>query len=516
MNPPFTRPTNHEAGHAEVPIPAYAAFETSPRQQDAMSETVRELARGGPSNDNAGLASHFVELAHRKLREDGTMAFVLPLSALSGVSWDRMRAEWRSRFAQVAVVTIAGAGSFDASFSANTGMAECLLIARGARDGSDQEGDPLATFIILNGFPSSTSEAELLAAQVVKLEAESSLVDAASNPTVYLKLGETTYGRLWRSRLPESGPWPLVGLTDIDLAAAASALSTGKLVQVGQPNADTVDIPVVPIAQIAGRGPVHRDIDEDAYDGTPRGPFVRIQPIVSSEPTYPMLWSHAAKHERSLVVQPDAEGEIKPGMDARAAQIWKTATRAHYNCDLQFNSQSLIVAMTERATIGGTAWPSVIFNNPDHEYAFALWCNSTLGLLMHWWYSNKTQSGRGRTTVTGIPKIPALDTRALTSAQHAAAKAAFEALREHRFLPFDQIDEDQARWELDRRLFVDVLGLPEELCAENGPLDLLRRKLAREPQIHGGKKSRVIFDVAKDSRGATVVTERQERRSDRT
>ena len=60
-------------------------------------------------------------------------------------------------------------------------------------------------------------------------------------------------------------------------------------------------------------------------------------------------------------------------------------------------------------------------------------------------------------------------------------------------MPFDQIDEDPARAELDRRLLVDVLGLPSSLCEEGGPIDLLRRKLAREPQIHGGKKSRVVF-----------------------
>ena len=149
--------------------------------------------------------------------------------------------------------------------------------------------------------------------------------------------------------------------------------------------------------------------------------------------------------------------------------------------------------MTERRCIGGRAWPSVIFTNPEHEYAFALWCNSTLGLLMHWWRSNKTQSGRGTTTVTGIPNIPTLDTRTLTAEQHTAAKAAFEAMRDRRFLPFDQIDEDPARAELDRRLLVDVLGLDASLCAADGPIDLLRRKLAAEPQIHGGKKTRVVF-----------------------
>ncbi|MXY85738.1 MAG: hypothetical protein F4Y95_04400, partial [Chloroflexi bacterium] len=61
------------------------------------------------------------------------------------------------------------------------------------------------------------------------------------------------------------------------------------------------------------------------------------------------------------------------------------------------------------------------------------------------------------------------------------------------FLPFDQIDEDPARAKLDRAILVDVLGLPESLVEPGGPIDLIRRKLAREPQIHGGKKSRVVF-----------------------
>jgi hypothetical protein len=174
-------------------------------------------------------------------------------------------------------------------------------------------------------------------------------------------------------------------------------------------------------------------------------------------------------------------------------RIWSTATRAHYNRDLQFNAQSLVVAMTEQKSIGGRAWPSVILHDPNHEFAFSLWSNSTLGLLLHWWVSNKTQAGRGTTTVTGIPSIPTLDTRALTDDQHTEAKRQFNRLRNERFLPFDQIDEDPARAKLDRAILVNVLGLPESLLEDGGPIDLIRRKLAREPQIHGGKKSRVVF-----------------------
>ncbi len=515
MNPPFTRPTNHEASHADVPIPAYAAFETTPAEQAAMSETVRDLVRGSPSNDNAGLASHFVELAHRKLRDDGTMAFVLPLSALSGLSWEAIRSRWRSQFSEIIVVTIAGAGSYEASFSADTGMAECLLIARDRGDQDVREGGAQATFVVLDRFPASTGEAELLASRIRELRHAEEHVAGDANEQTRLYVGSSRYGMLWHSLLPESGPWPLVGLTDTGLAEVAASLSEGSLVQLGLPDAQPLHIPIARVGEIANRGPIDRDIDGDAYDGTPRGPFRRSKPISTAFPTYPMLWAHAAKRERQMVVEPDSEGEIKPGRDGKAATIWATATRVHYNRDLQFNAQSVIVAMTERPCIGGRAWPSVIFEDTDHEYAFALWCNSTLGLLMHWWMSNKTQSGRGSTTVTGIPNIPTIDTQALTPEQHAVAKAAFEAMRERWFLPFDQMDEDPVRAELDRRLLVDVLGLPESLCAEYGPLDLLRRKLVGEPQVHGGKRSRVVFDSVTDAQGNIVVTERSERRDDR-
>ena len=246
---------------------------------------------------------------------------------------------------------------------------------------------------------------------------------------------------------------------------------------------------------MAGIGPVDRLIG--SVTATARGAFHIHLPPITPSPTFPSLWARESRQQRSLVVAPDSEGQIADVSaegSEQAARIWETATRAHYNRDVQFNANSLIVATTERPAIGGRAWPSVILGDPEHEYAFALWCNSTLGLLLHWWTANKTQAGRGTTTVTAIPRIPALDVRALTPAQHEAAREAFEALRGERFLPFDQIDEDPARAELDRRLLLGVLGLPPALCAEGGPIALLRRKLAAEPQIHGGKRTRVVFE----------------------
>ena len=527
MNPPFTRPTNHEAGHANVPIPAYAAFETTTDEQSAMSDRVKTLTRNAPSGGNAGEASDFVELAHRKVRDDGSVAMVLPLSAMSGSSWDSVRVRWSESYDDITVVTVAGPGSYDASFSADTGMAECLFVARRAPVPDSSSGlDPRkrATFVVLRQQVQSAAVADLLATEITRLRDSGEvyrLEDAGG--VTHLRIGGDSFGVVVDAPLPQAGPWSLAGIADGDLAQAAFQLEHGTLMQVGQPGAPHHALPITSLGKVANRGPVDRDINEQTRDDSPRGPFELIKPAVSPVPTYPMLWAHDAKRERRLIVEPDSEGQIKSSSLAttqadlleKAARIWGTATRAHYNRDLRFNSQSLIVAMTERPCIGGRAWPSVIFEDPEREYVFALWCNSTLGLLMHWWVANKTQSGRGITTVTGIPNIPTLDVQSLTIEQLAAGKAAFEGLLERRFLPFDQIDEDPARAELDRRLLVDVLRLPEMLCQPGGPIDLLRRKLAREPQIHGGKRTRVVFNDRVDEGNKAVTDEGSAHRSDR-
>ncbi len=513
MNPPFVRPTGMEGEKLGVGNPAFAAFNTSREVQRKMQGSLVQLRGDAPiATGNAGLAADFLDLSLRKARPDGTLALVMPLSTLSGVEWEAARKAVSDSCSDVLVVTIAGAGSYDASFSADTGMAECLLVAQlGVA-----HGEKRATFVVLRRQVRSAQEAELLAAEILRIrELNRSAAAGRTGRHTAVAIGDREYGLILDFPLPESGPWPVVGIGDEELAQVAWDLERGRLLQLGGPGLDPIELPVAPIRQVAGRGPYHADIYWDQPDGKPRGPFALIKPPRRAYPTYPMLWAHAAKRERQLVMSPDSEGEIKQGMDDKAAEVWGTATRAHYNRDLRFNSQSLIVAMTERPSLGGRAWPSVIFEDREHEYAFALWCNSTLGLLLHWWVSNKTQSGRGTTTVTGIPNIPALDTRSLTPEQHVAAKEAFEAMRGLRFLPFDQIDEDPARAELDRRLLVDVLGLPEPLCAQGGPVDLLRRKLAQEPQIHGGKKTRVVFSSTRDDQGNTVAAEHSERRTDR-
>ena len=183
--------------------------------------------------------------------------------------------------------------------------------------------------------------------------------------------------------------------------------------------------------------------------------------------------------------QPDIQLFVKPGMEDKAAHVWASASRAHLNLDFRFTSQPLTVAFTEPASIGGRAWPNVIFDDKQVDYAFAVWANSTLGLLCFWWHSNRQVSGRGTTTITAAESLPVLDFRCLTDEQLLTSETIFEEFRDKDLLPAYLADADPNRALLDRRVVCELLGFSEDIYEA---VRRLSAKWCAEPSVHGGKK----------------------------
>ena len=504
MNPPFTRHGAREGDRTQVHNPAFAAFGATEEEQDRLSSRLTYLGTGGHAHGHAGLASYFVELAHRKTAQSGTLALVLPLSSMSGAAWEKVRSLWRDKYSSLLVVTIGDEGSYSRSFSADTGIAECLFVGRKNRLAKDERR---AMFVILNNQPSDTMQGEQIAEVVSTVIGRGNVRCLEDGPFggTRILLGDTLQGEMLDCPLPSKGAWQMVGIRDTTLGQSAYQMNKGRLWVEGMSASSIADIPVASLEDVIHRiGPHHLDITgaKIKTDGLPQGPFECL-PGVPAGAAYPCLWNHDMRRERRLIVEPDSHCRVRhvgsgtPGELANRAMIrWETAARVHYNLDLRFNSQSLIVAFSTQPSIGGRAWPTVLFDDPMHEFTFAIWSNSTLGLLCHWWMANKSQAGRGTSTVTSIPTFITINLRALTRDQHTAAREAFEAMSMKRLLPFDQIDEDPVRAELDQRLIVDVLGLEPELCGESGPMERLRKKLAVEPQIHANKCTRVVFTEA--------------------
>lgn len=492
MNPPFTRPTNHEGRHENVPNPMFAAFGSDAEEQREMSKATRILTKGTSGHGNAGEASIFLALAHRKLRFGGTLALVMPVTLLSGSSWEASRRLLAKNYRNLVVATIAGADSHAMAFSADTGMGECLIVG----DKTQFEESKRAVFVTLNQRPSYPLEGATIAEQVQLLASTQAIQRLEDGPSggSPIKFGDDIIGRALDAPLPIAGGWNLARVSDLSLAQTAYQLvNNNRLWLPQQKESEAASVPITFVEDIAEVGPIDRDINGTNSDGTIRGPFA-LHPVSSgSAPTYPVLWGHDADRERTMTFEANWEGIPRTSTDSASVEInrkvehiWGTATHCHCNRDFQFNSQSTAMQFTQIRTIGGTAWLSLILPNVESEKAMVAWANSTLGLLMYWWHASRQQSGRGRLTKTTLYTLPVLDITSLRPDQLTAAVALFDDMCEQPLKPVHQIADDPVRRELDERFVREVLDLPESFFE---PLDLLRRKLSKEPSIHGGKKS---------------------------
>ena len=479
MNPPFTRPTNHES--TTVPVPSFAGFEKSQDEQKAMSEALRRLRDRldePAGHGNAGLASSFVDLAHRKVKPGGTIAFVLPAAAVTGKSWSGMRGLLRRCYRDITVVTLALSGSTARAFSADTGMAEALLVA--TRTTGDKNGDDVALFVNLLRRPASLLESSEIARSIRAV---------GTTASGKLRIGdETVVGNFVRGSLEQGG---CAGLREEEVAGTMLSLQEGML---NLPRILPLRVPVAVLSDLGERGLVHRDIN--GKNGRGAFDILRRDRQSADLASYPALWSHAAQQEHCLFVPADSEGRVRSGSHARAVETWnRTASRLHFSLDFQLNSQSLAACLTAKETIGGRAWPNFLAANAEWEEPLALCANSTLGLMAFWWIGSRQQQGRTLLTISRLPKLQILDVRTLNAVQIAQAKTLAEDFRRRKFLPANEAYRDETRMALDRAVLCDLFGLPVEILE---PLTVLRRQWCAEPSVHGGKSTRIDAPKGQD------------------
>lgn len=536
MNPPFTRPTNHET--AKVPIPSFAGFETPTEEQKRMSKRLTNIrsqlsripdactetsehdppnfhvhgVRLPAGNGNAGLASNFIDLAHAKVKPGGVIAFVLPFTFVNGSAWAGARQLIANYYENTMIVSIAHYGNKTRAFSADTGMAEILLIS--TRCQGKKKSTHNVSYVNLFRRPDSVLEAVELAriARGISLTGES---------LSRIEFGDQNIGSHIRASLTNGG---CAGLVNSEIAETMVALKEGIITM--RLLLNSVSIPVTKLSNpsLGVRGPVHRDIGNRKNFDNSRSIFRIVDYSIGA--SYPALWNHDAKNERCIEVTPDAQGIPRPerqtrfdslsvgnsksdALDALSSEAMpnpstvylkeakhvylNTATRLHFNLDFQINSQSLAACITPERSLGGTAWPSYIINSEDkdlvllYERIIAVWANTTFGLMAFWWLGTRQQQGRSRLTITELPELSVLDPLCLNHVELEKASEIFKLFRSRRFLPANEAYRDDTRKDLDRAVIVDLLQLPEAVIEA---LAKLRYQWCCEPSVHGGKNTR--------------------------
>ena len=452
MNPPFTRNTGQEGEHIGVADRAFAAFNATDQDQRDMGKRLTNLKLGTCYHGNAGIASAFAGLAHKKLKPGGVLALVLPLSATVGLSWQAFRQLIENEYADVGILSIAASDTEGLSFSADTGMAECLVVARKGRVRETQ--DRRLNFTSLHHRPQGFVHASSIAGSMFGASYTRRIEDGPYGGTALVVGSKSSGEMLSAGHETEGSSWNGVRLSK------PARLSTARLALVGQMGIYHIDI----------NGPL------------PRGPFDKLP--ASQTATYPSLWNHDAVSERRIVCEPDSQMRIRQGMESKAAVAWSTASRSHINRDFRFNSQPLTAAFTEQRSLGGRAWPNVIFQDSRFDYCLVVWLNSSLGLLSYWWHSNRQQNGRGITSVRAAETLTILDFRVLSDDQLQTTERIFEEFRDKELQPAYLADADPNRALLDRRVVCDLLGFDEDVYRG---VRRLAAKWCAEPSVHGGK-----------------------------
>ena len=379
------------------------------------------------------------------------------------------------------VVSLGTTEKGEFAFSADTGMAEVLVVAtRKVEDSSEKS--PI-TFVNLLKRPSSLLEAFNIA-KVIRNRGRDRYGDCQD---LYLDdSNRNLVGHCVRTR---SGFYDKLGLPgvirvrDSDISRFALRLSQGCL---HLPRQDKeLNIPIVKLEDLGTRGPHHQGID-----GRSAGLFDVVDLVTEVTPVYPVLWAHDVRsgRESRMVVRPDKQAKPRIDKESKANYFWSQhSSRLCFNRDFRLNSQSLSACLTSTPVLGGRAWPSIKCHDSQHEIPIVLWMNTTLGLISHWFLGTRQQIGRSLLSVMLLPAMGVFDARKLSTSQLELCQKIFDKFSDLEFLPANEAWNDEGRKALDKAVLVELLAQSPDVLES---LDLLRTKWCSEPSVHGGKKTR--------------------------
>ena len=439
------------------------------------------------SHGQAGLGSDFGNLSLMRMKGDGVLSHVLPLTAAHAESWQRWREGIETHFDQI--VAIANVGRAEESMSADTGMNEMLLVAT-KRRGSHKKrqwAKPSVLCINLYAAPSSLSEGYALANEI----------NSISNDQ---DMGTTDNFSYVRMDVPTPGfPWYAVGNTSTEFVNVSCALMRGECWDPYRLTKTSLTLEMTTLGELCAPGPTHHLIGHltgsseiGAFRWTPAGARM-------SRTTHQSLWAADSKAQTSILVRPTHDGEVVD--NDLAANMVESQSEWFLSRNLRWTSQAVAFARTDDPTHGGRAWNALQIADDAVAMCLALFYNSVFGAILRQVYAQSTQPGRATIQVRAIKGLPCPDFGASTRAAARArrvARQAFENLAGLELEPFAYCFRDEGRFQIDE-VVARMLGLDPTTRRAQRMLARYRRLLAEEPNVNGRQKSiRAALEQSKE------------------
>ena len=285
----------------------------------------------------------------------------------------------------------------------------------------------------------------------------------------------------------EGDQWWPVGVVHPDVAKVAAALLNGTLATIGGGHSAAFPVGMTTIGKLFRVGPTHHLIGH-LPGNEPIGAFefhdvVDERDAVGSDRS---LWGAGSETQRQLTVLPTHKGVVPAGVGTESGRIRMRSFKStlFYSRTMRWTSQALLAATTQEEVMGGRAWTSLQHKDMRVQKAFALWADSTLGMVVHWTQGQRTQAGRSTAQINALKKIPCPRLDQLSDTTLDKAAESFELLAAKELNPACQGHADVTRSEIDEAV-IAMLGLGNRL----EDVRQLSRLWCGEPSVHGDNKT---------------------------
>ena len=299
MNPPFTRAGSDwdEAGQERAEddyIKQFRGLDTSLSVQQDMADQLTRYTRNTCYHGFAGLGSAFAALADQKVKPGGVIALVLSLATSSGSSWEKTRRMLAQDYRDIMVVSLATTNRVKSgmAFSADTGMGECLIIAR--KRSPQEEPAERARFVSLDRRPLTFVDAHTMAQAIYNTSDVRTLDDGPFDGPP-MEVGGKRIGSIIDAPIYKTGrEWGAVRVTDISLAQTAHALANGYLWLPGQ--RERLEIKTTALGAVGSIG-----LNDTNIAGTNAAPFTKTAPSPTATYHASGITMQKAKKEWSVL-----------------------------------------------------------------------------------------------------------------------------------------------------------------------------------------------------------------------
>lgn len=472
MNPPYSRTRGKQS-----------AFDIAGLGEDerrACQERWGELIKDRPATKTAGMAASFLCLARDKIKPGGRIGFVLPLTAAFAESWERTREMVVRDFEDIVAIAPAGGGGGEDAMSADTGMGEMLLVARRKSSGENTKPSPVLCATLRENTEHYGRAWEI--AESVRDAADR----ARRGPAEWRPIlaGKQELGVALPFQPAGGEPWSHLGVLRSEVAIRAWSIAERGVLLPMEDGRSRQRFPMTTIGRLFQVGPTHHLIGH-LEGGEQIGAFTwhPINDPADIPGKDRSLWEAKSAAQKSLLVDPTHKGALFDR--EKAERIESGIGTAHYSRSLRWTSQALAAAVTRRRAHGGRTWTALVHEDERMGKAFALWANSTLGLLTHWTRGGRTQRGRAPVQVEAVKSMPCLDLGKLDRNRLDRAARAFDELSGLELKPACQAHADGNRALIDDAC-AEMLGFDAHA---RRAVEELRRLWCAEPSVHGNNRT---------------------------